>query len=121
MSDFFMKREGLRRIYCAEAIIRQHREDFGVDDHLDEASRSWAKGKAPDGHCGALYAARRLLVDAGRADEIPGLDQAFDQQAGSADCRAIRKVRVASCARCVEIADEYLRDCAGSDAAASGD
>lgn len=68
---------------------------------LAEALRTCGGGRAPDGLCGALYAALQLTPP----DRHEAVRQAFARQAGALKCREIKGAAAPTpCARCVQIA-----------------
>ena len=74
---------------CAQAIAAA----FDADPARFEAH---GRGHAPEGWCGAAYAAAELLQDP------EAVESAFLQAAGTVACREIRRSRAMSCAACVE-------------------
>jgi len=82
---------------CAQSVAE------GCDRHdLVETLKTCGGGRAPEGLCGALYAA--LLINP--QERHSAIREAFDKAAGSKYCNEIRTARTTSCARCVEIAAE---------------
>ena len=86
--DHFRNKQG-HNYNCAQAVAVA----FGDDPTRFETHGS---GKAPEGWCGAAYAAAELIQDPQLVKE------AFQQAAGSVTCREIRHTRALSCAACVE-------------------
>ena len=71
---------------------------------LAETFRAFGGGRAPDGLCGALYAAKMM-----REDKACELEEFFKRGAeGFTHCREIRPGCVIPCNRCVELAGEAL-------------
>ena len=81
---------------CAQAVAVA----FGGDP---QAFASCGSGRAPEGWCGAAYAAAALGGDAQAVEAV------FREKAGSVTCREIRRARVLSCAGCVETATGMLQ------------
>jgi hypothetical protein len=84
-------------------------QDLGtIDEGRISAARSHGGGRAPEGCCGALHAARGLVDPTHHS----ALDTAFAAHAGALDCRSIRRLRQASCSACVaeatRLAEHYL-------------
>ena len=84
---------------CAQAVAKA----FGQDD-LVEVLKSCGGGKAPDGMCGALYAAILLLPE----DERETITRQFQAEVGQALCKPIRQENKTKCTDCVRIAAELL-------------
>ena len=85
--DYFHKTP--ERLNCAQAILTAWKDECGVSEEMIQNFKQFGGGKAPEGTCGALYAAEYLVQK---------------QDA----CRSIRANGTASCQRCVEIADELM-------------
>ena len=86
--DHFRNKQG-HNYNCAQAV--------GVAFNADPAQfETHGRGHAPEGWCGAAYAAAELIQDPQFVKE------AFLKAAGSITCREIRHSRTLSCAACVE-------------------
>lgn len=95
--DFYMQTP--KEYNCAQAIVKA----YGRDDLLDPL-KSCGGGKAPDGLCGALYAALLLASECGQ----DALKQQFFDEIGDIHCQMIRKTGQAKCIDCVRIASKLL-------------
>ena len=82
---------------CAQAIAAA----FDADPVRFE---SHGRGHAPEGWCGAAYAAAELLQDP------EAVESAFLQAAGTVACREIRRSRAMSCAACVETSARLIQN-----------
>ena len=81
---------------CAQTVYAA----FNPDDADDIANLSaCGGGRAPEGRCGALYAATKLRPEA--ADAIRA---EFAQATGSEFCREIKTVHKTPCEKCVSTA-----------------
>lgn len=83
---------------CAQAVCAA----FGRDDLLDDM-KNCGGGRAPEGMCGALYAATALSP--GRAGEI---SEAFRDANGATTCRELKGARRVPCQTCVATAAALL-------------
>lgn len=101
-SAFFRGEEGYN---CAQAVLAAYAEHAAVDQTCMERFARFGGGRAPNGECGALFAAKALLRDPSAQERIEG---AFTLATGATQCRAIRKLRRASCAECVQTAADEL-------------
>ena len=91
------------RLNCAQSVLHAWREVVG-DTALTVAELKPAgAGRAPDGLCGAVYAACQLVPD--RAEELKA---AFAAGVGSLYCKEIRAAKQHPCADCVAQAAELL-------------
>ena len=89
---------GKDKLNCAQAILKAFQPVSGMDD---EEIASYAKaggGKAPEGYCGALYAAQRLIQDDALESELKA---EFNLSAAGTTCKVIREQKKLSCADCV--------------------
>lgn len=69
-----------------------------------EMFRAFGGGKAPDGLCGALYAAKMM-----QPDHAESIEDFFKRGAhGCTKCAEIRPNKIIPCNRCVELAGEAL-------------
>lgn len=100
----------IKRLNCAQSILKGFQEHHRVSDQHVEDFRHFGGGKAENGMCGALFAARQLAGD----DHVKAaLDKAFLDSAGSLSCREIRKLGRFSCLQCVELAAKTLANAGG--------
>ncbi len=61
-------------------------------------------GRAPNGLCGALYAALRFA----KSENKQAIQEYFEKNAGGICCKDIRPAKITPCNRCVEIAAEAI-------------
>jgi hypothetical protein len=77
------------RLNCAQSIAAA----FGEDTAPFAGSGS---GRAPEGWCGAAYAAAEITGERAR------IEQTFLEAAGTVTCAGIRRSRAMSCLTCIE-------------------
>lgn len=95
---------GTERHNCAQAVYRSLEKHRAIDpDTLHELAAA-GSGRAPNGLCGALYAAKKLLPPEHKTE----LRAWFEQNAGSVQCRDIRRARRLSCRDCVAAAADFI-------------
>ncbi len=104
----YLGRNAARRMNCAEAVVHGFQEECAISGELMEELRNCGGGKAPEGLCGSYYTAAVLLEKRQAADEIEGLREEFEREAGSVQCREIRRIKRLNCQGCVEISAKYL-------------
>ena len=90
---------------CAQAVLQAYANHSGVDQACVQRFSQFGGGLAPDGQCGALFAAKSMLEDESARQS---LEAAFALAAGSAQCRQIRKLRRLSCRQCVQTAADEI-------------
>lgn len=100
----FLFRKGRKN--CAEAVAEAWQKVSGRDPELQENLSKCGSGRAPQGLCGAIYAAQ-LVSDEGQKAE---LTDRFADAAGSLVCREIRSMKKLSCTACVELAATLLEE-----------
>jgi hypothetical protein len=102
-TDHFNSRRG----NCAQAVALAWKDKQQPEsDHQDRFS-SCGHGQAPEGACGALYAACELAHDSHKE----AVKEKFSQQAsGHTTCREIRRNRIMPCADCVATAAGILEE-----------
>lgn len=89
---------------CAEAVVGALQKVSGKDPEVTENLSECGFGGAPQGLCGAVYAAQLVLPEA-KKDAI---NRRFLEAAGSLLCEEIRKMRRISCTACVKLAATML-------------
>ena len=90
---------------CAESVALAWSEAQGRDAELLGQLVDCGHGRAPDGVCGALYAACQLAGPV----EAEHIKKRFSEvSGGSLGCREIRKSRVLRCVDCVSHAASLL-------------
>ncbi|MFA5270863.1 MAG: C-GCAxxG-C-C family (seleno)protein [Candidatus Omnitrophota bacterium] len=104
---FFIGSDGNARVNCGQAVAMAFKEKFNLSDELVDEFVSSGFGKAPDGVCGALYAAQTILRQTGN-DKTGEISKVFSEHAGSVYCSDIRKLRKVSCVGCVKKAASIL-------------
>ena len=97
-----------KRGNCAMAVAYGYARATGKSEDeavkAAEMFRTFGGGKAPDGLCGALYAAKMMQPDHGEA-----IEEFFKRGAqGCTKCSEIRPNKIIPCNRCVELAGEAL-------------
>ena len=86
---------------CAQAVAA----GCGADENLVKELSCCGGGKAPEGRCGALYAALEMTP----AEKHEALKAEFVSVAKAEDCRSIKaQIPPTPCAECVRIAAELV-------------
>ena len=89
------------RYNCAQSICAA----CGRNDLL-EATSNCGTGKAPDGLCGALYAALLILPDNQSQDVI----EQFKKANGAIHCIQLKKECKVPCQQCLEVAERIVNE-----------
>jgi hypothetical protein len=96
-------RKDPERLNCAQSVLHAWREVTGDNSLALDKLKPFGGGRAPDGLCGALYAA--CLVVPERAE---ALKKNFAARLGSNYCKELRAAKVHPCESCVAHAAELL-------------
>jgi hypothetical protein len=96
---------GKHRYNCAQAILKAYAPKIGLGDSCLEKHSRLGNGLAPEGECGALFAAKSILQDPAAKKKT---EEEFVRAAGSAKCREIRKIRIFTCNQCVLMASDAV-------------
>ena len=99
---------GPERHNCAQAVLKAFASHTGVDQGCVQRFSQFGSGRAPAGECGALFAAKSMLDN---ESAQRSLEEAFVREAGSPQCRQIRKLRRLSCRQCVQTAADEVFAC----------
>ncbi|MCP3966874.1 MAG: hypothetical protein GY718_11060 [Lentisphaerae bacterium] len=101
-SDFFHKEDSLN---CAQAILKFFEDNETVSSELITEYKAFGGGRAPRQVCGALYGTMHLLQC---PEKIKEAEKFFLEQAGAIECEAIKAAGKVSCAKCVDLAAEFV-------------
>jgi hypothetical protein len=100
-AEYYSQRKG----NCAQAVAAAWSQFNNSDGTMPSEFSSFGHGKAPEGLCGALYAA---CVIAGSHKENDIKNAFAEKSGGNTTCRDIRSTRVLTCPECVLHAAELL-------------
>ena len=103
----YLGKDGFEKMNCAQAIIKAFQGNYAIGEDEIKKYMAHGGGRAPDGVCGAVYAARELLIKH-HPEKIKEFDQFIIGLAGSDKCLEIRKLRKLSCLGCIERSAEFL-------------
>ncbi len=103
----FLGQGGHAKMNCGQTIVHACKEKFNVPEELVAVFEGYGGGRAPEGLCGALYAAEVILKDTHPA-QLKECKDAFVRHAGSMKCKDIRASRSLTCLGCVEKVAESL-------------
>jgi hypothetical protein len=99
---------------CAQAVSAAHQAVTGRQGSAVADFQLLGGGRAPDGECGALYAACHLAPEAAAR-----LRTGFAARAGATGCRPLKRERRFPCTECVGLAAELLAGAIASPSAVS--
>ena len=101
-SDLFFHTT-IDNLNCAQAVLKGFQQEFCISNQEIEEFRAWGGGRAEGGTCGALFAAERILRQAGKESVV----EEFRQKAGGLLCSEIKEKQF-TCAEYVRMADELI-------------
>jgi len=96
-----------RRLNCAESVVDAFQEKFPLQAEDSSIFSACGGGRAPDGLCGSLYAAK-VLLGKHRPQKVDECGRVLESRAGSTRCREIRALKKLSCVGCVEKIAEFM-------------
>ncbi len=96
---------GKENYNCAQAIMKVFCHYCNHEDI--EEYKKIGLGKAEGGLCGAVYASKKLLKNAGKEES---LEKLFTESAGSTKCRDILKLKKLTCKQCVKLTGDFLEE-----------
>jgi hypothetical protein len=108
--DSYTGKNGIR-LNCAQSVARAAKDEYGVSETEIETLKAFSGGCAPEGMCGAIYAAHWLIArkSSEAAEEAVNT---FNEAIGETRCREIRSARKRSCMDCVAeaafLAEKYM-------------
>ena len=105
----FLGKDGLKRLNCAQSVINAFKDKYIIDRDIVEQFQHYGGGKAPEGMCGAYFAARYAL-EKSDSEKLDDFEKFFVDQAGSTKCHQIRAMKRLSCLDCVLKSSEYLHN-----------
>lgn len=109
--DHFLGRNGQVKKNCAQAVLTVFQEALDISDQKIESYGSHGSGRAPGNECGAVFAAKAILMEAGDHKGAEEVDAFFHAEAGSIKCREIRHAKRMSCVACVQNAVGLVGGC----------
>ena len=89
---------------CAQAIAFTQTEDM----ELVQEFKNCGSGKAEGGVCGALFAA--LLIATKKGLDAKTIENKFIADIGSVSCKEICTKKLATCEKCIDVAEILLRE-----------
>ena len=103
----FLGQAGHKKLNCGQALVTAFQDKFLLSEVIVTQFAGYGSGKAPEGYCGAFYAAKIILSES-HPDKLKECEDMFLSQAGSTKCKNIRASHKMSCGDCVERVAQYL-------------
>jgi hypothetical protein len=106
---FLGQLKGYKRLNCAQAIAEAFRQeyDFLTEDTV-KAFKKMGYGKAPNGECGMLFAAKYIFEKSGNLDKAHEFEKHFIEFAGTTQCKELIKKKIPFCAHCISQTSEFI-------------
>jgi hypothetical protein len=105
----FLGQHGHKKLNCGQTIVNAFKDKFSLSDEMIVQFEGYGGGKAPEGHCGAFYAAKVILGNR-HPDKLKECESSLLTATGSTKCKDIRSSRKLSCIGCVEKISESLEN-----------
>jgi hypothetical protein len=105
--NHFLGKDGHVKLNCAQSVIKAYHDLFKTPEQEVNVFAGSGGGKAPEGQCGAYYAAWHLAFK-NNPLKINQFEQDFINAAGSLKCKQIRNQGKLSCLGCIEKAADLL-------------
>lgn len=106
--NHYLGKEGCQKMNCAQAVLCAFKNQFEINQNTIDLFKGFGGGNAPEGMCGAYYAARYILENSSAEQHLSELENYFLQHAGDTRCKEIKESRKLSCVGCVEKNSEFL-------------
>ena len=114
MSDYignaknhYLGKGGAGKHNCAQAVLKAFSDKYNIDDQEIKKYSSFGGGNAPEGICGAYYAAKNIVGN-NYPQKLKEFEEWFLNEAASLKCKEIRSIKKLSCLGCVEKSAKYL-------------
>ncbi|MDQ2180487.1 C-GCAxxG-C-C family (seleno)protein [Marinifilum sp. D714] len=91
---------------CAQAIFKAFQEEYQITNNQIVELAKYGNGKAPNGYCGAYYAALELIKD--KPDLKEEFTKRFQEKSDHLTCFDIRFNYTMSCKNLVKLAANLL-------------
>ena len=99
---FLGQQRGYKRLNCAQAIAEAFREEYSfLTKDTVKAFKKMGYGKAPNGECGMLFAAKYIFEKNGQPDKAAEFEKQFREFAGTTQCKELIKKKIPFCAQCI--------------------
>lgn len=109
-TNYFLGKNGVEKKNCAQAVLYAFKETLDIPEGIIDSFKAHGGGRAPEGLCGAVYAAEFVLGLAGIVDDGSNVVSHIEKLAGSAKCKEIKENKRLSCLGCVEKSTAYLAE-----------
>ncbi len=106
---YFLGKDGSIRLNCAQSIISAFKDKFSLSEDVVKLFADYGGGRAPEGVCGAFYAAKYLFQDIS-LEKVKICQNALLSKAGSLKCKEIRSLGRLTCLGCVGEIGKCLED-----------
>lgn len=107
-TNHFLAQNGCKKQNCAQAVLHAFADHLGIPEGIIESFKAHGGGRAPEGICGAAYAAEFVLGMAGVVDDHTNVVAHLESLAGSAKCLEIKEHKKMSCLACVETCTAFV-------------
>ena len=103
----YLGKDGCKKLNCGQAVISAFKDKFFLGESIVNMFSGYGGGRAPEGVCGAYYAAKYILGQ-NHSERIKECEEKLLSCAGSTKCKEIRGLKKLSCVGCVEKMAEFV-------------
>ncbi len=108
---FLGQQEGYKRLNCAQAIAEAFKEEYGfITEETVKSFKKMGHGKAPNGECGMLYAAKYIFEKNSQEDKAKEFEKHFMEIAGTTKCKELIKKKIPFFAYCINKTAEFINN-----------
>lgn len=104
----FLGSEGHEKKNCAQAVLKAFQHSLDIPENIVDSFQAFGGGRAPEGVCGAAFAAEFLLGMLDIDDSSVNAVEDLHKNAGSAKCKEIKAAGRMSCLDCVQSCTKYV-------------
>ena len=106
---FLGQQDGYKKLNCAQAIAEAFREEYGfITEETVKDFKKMGHGKAPNGECGMLFAAKYIFEKNNQPDEAEEFEKNFIDFAGTTQCKELIKKKIPFCAYCIHETAKFI-------------
>jgi len=108
---FLGQQLGYKKLNCAQAIAEAFREEYGfITEETIKLFKKMGYGKAPNGECGMLYAAKYIFMENSQPEKAKEFEKHFNEFAGTTKCKELIKKKIPFCAYCIGKTAKFIND-----------
>ncbi|MBT8342299.1 MAG: hypothetical protein HKP58_15145 [Desulfatitalea sp.] len=109
--NHFLGKKGHKKLNCAQTIVELFKDRFDfLSDETVKKFKKMGYGKAPEGQCGIVYAAKYIFEKQGRIDDSRLTEKYFIKIAGTTNCKELKKKKIPFCTECLVQTARFIQE-----------